>query len=91
MACAQLTVFGLLLVAVGLSGNAVTKSGIYENLDNAFDFGSLEGLTNRDSFIKERIPAIAKASKDFFHMSSGYFVEGAALLYTQQTTPTAPA
>jgi hypothetical protein len=54
----------------------VTKSGIYKNLDNTFDFGSLEGLTNREAFVHEQIPAMAKASKDFFLLSSNYFVEG---------------
>jgi hypothetical protein len=72
-------VFALLLVAVGLSGNAGTKSGIYKNLDNTFDFKSLAGMSNRDSFVKEQIPSIAKASKDFFHLSSDYFVEGASM------------
>jgi hypothetical protein len=73
-------VFALLLIAVGLSGNAVTKSGIYQNLDNAFDFGSLGGLTDRDSFVHGHIPEIAKASKDFFHLSSNYFVEGITVI-----------
>jgi hypothetical protein len=71
-------VFALLLVAVGLSGNAGTKSGIFKNLDNTFDFKSLAGMSNRDSFVKQQIPSIAKASKDFFHLSSDYFVEGAS-------------
>lgn len=73
----QITVFALLLIAAGLSGDAVTKSGIYQNLDNSFDFGSLAGLNDRDAFVSERIPSIAKASKDFFLLSSNYFVPGA--------------
>jgi hypothetical protein len=69
-------VFALLLIAVSLSGDGVTKSGIYKNLDDTFDFGSLKGLTNRETFVNKHIPAISKASKDFFHLSSNYFVEG---------------
>jgi hypothetical protein len=74
----QVTVFALLLIAAGLSGDAITKSGIYQNLDNSFDFGSLAGLNDRDTFVSQRIPSIAKASKKYFLLSSEYFVPGGA-------------
>jgi hypothetical protein len=57
-----------------MSGDPGVKRGIYKNLADSFDFDSLNGLSDRGVFINEKVPMISAKAKDFFILSSGYFV-----------------
>jgi hypothetical protein len=74
----QILVFGLLIGALNISSNEQVKRGIYIDLDNSFDFSSLQAVTSRDEFISTWIPAISASSKKYFIRSSTYFDSGGA-------------
>jgi hypothetical protein len=68
----QSLIFALLLIALSLSGDPATKRGIYNSLNDAFDFDGLRDMKSRDAFMKA-LPHISSTSKTYFLLSSTYF------------------
>ena len=53
----QLAIFALLLTAVGLSGDSTSERGVYNNLEESFDFQALAGIRSRAAFMATLPPA----------------------------------
>uniref|UniRef100_A0A7S0VMJ9 Polycystin cation channel PKD1/PKD2 domain-containing protein n=1 Tax=Hemiselmis tepida TaxID=464990 RepID=A0A7S0VMJ9_9CRYP len=89
----QLMVFGLLLVAVSMSGDPLAKRGIYSNLRDSFALDLISGDMSRKLFVEEHLPAMAETAKKYFPLStSEYFVrlQGERRLLEQMETFTVP-
>jgi len=70
----QLMLFVLLLSAVLMSDNPVTKRGIYTSLQDAFSFDELKQVVDRSEFVSQHMPFIADTAKEYFLLSDQYFV-----------------
>lgn len=66
-------VFALLVLALRLSSDEVTKRGIFSDLGNAFDFSGLNDIQSREEFVTHGLPSLSAKSKEYFTLSSRYF------------------
>jgi len=67
-----LVIFLLFTFALGLSDHTQWKRGVYVNLDAAFGFEDLGGITTRNDLV-EAFKSIGDVTKEFLPLSSHYF------------------
>ena len=71
----QVLIFVLLLgVALSLTGEPSAQRSIYTDLWEFFRFEDIQTVTSRDTFVRDILPSLSQAHKQYFMLSTEYFV-----------------